>query len=1173
MQKLFPNLPLTKKLQKMKKTTLQIVLLVLVLFSFSSQILGQHLSENFSSGWPPQGWTIDAQQGNWSAVQSSNAGGSAPEARFSWTPQFNSTSRLISPSIDLTGVQNLTLSFKHAVDHYSGTYTVGVATRSNNGSWNTIWSSGGANVQQAVSVAITNADVGSANFQFCFFFSGNSYNINYWYIDDVVLYTPYDTDIEVFSINVSSYSLYGTKDVATTVKNIGINPITSFSLQYQIDEQTPIVEEVTGVNITTGSTYTFTFSQTWEVTPGVYNLSVNASNINGAGDDDYTPNNTLNKNIHIASQSVANLPLFESFTSSTCPPCYTFNTNTFTPFLNANQGQYAIIKYQMNWPGSGDPYYTAEGGVRRTYYGVSAVPQLFTGGVGTPTNQTGLNNAFAYEQSKPTFFSLNASAYVSGNMVHATINVLPHVTVTGFKVRAAIVENVTTGNVGSNGETSFKYVMMKMLPDANGTTVNLNDGENHSLSFSQDMSGTFVEEMSDLTLVVFIQNDTTKEIFQSIMVPCALEQQYPVIFTINNELSEPIAGATVSIGAQNQITDAQGQTTYMLPNGTYSYSVNYTNYYPTNGSITVADEGFEVNVTMEPIPLYTVTFNVTDDEGAALEGANIQVNGLSITTDSQGVATIELQNGDYPYTVSLANYYSEEGSFTVLDEDLLVDVTLSPVLYALITFNISDINSNPVEGAIIIVAEETLTSDQLGVATVELMNGEYDFTVSKEGFIIYENSFTVVNEDITIEVTLTPIPYFIVTFTVLDEAEEPIEGALVEINGEELTTDELGIATIELTEGEYLFVVSKTNYETVSSTITVVDEEVNVTVELSLIKYILTFNVSNESQAPIEGASIAIYNQVLVTGSEGTASVELPIGVYEYLVSKDGYITFTNEVNLTEDATVNVVLQLVPSTDAFILTFNFENQDISVLEVTISDVTNNQASIGIKLPSGTDVTALVPIITISEGATISPSNFAVPTNFTNPVAYTVTAEDGVTANVYTVTIEFIDILYLVTFNVTGYNEENLEGATISIEGFENPLVTNASGIATIELPNGSYNFAVNHESHSPYTDNFIVSGAAIEVNVQMVFNSADFLTTSGINLYPNPTTGKVIIDTKQQGNFRFDIHNSLGHLVYNEVVTSREGYIELNINQPSGVYLVKVTLPDGRTFTNKLIVR
>ena len=88
----------------------------------------EHISTNFSGTFPPTGWTIDAQAANWSLSQTANAGGVAPEAKMTWSPQFNAISRLVSPSIDVSGYDNLIFQFKHAIDHYSGAYTVGAAT-------------------------------------------------------------------------------------------------------------------------------------------------------------------------------------------------------------------------------------------------------------------------------------------------------------------------------------------------------------------------------------------------------------------------------------------------------------------------------------------------------------------------------------------------------------------------------------------------------------------------------------------------------------------------------------------------------------------------------------------------------------------------------------------------------------------------------------------------------------------------------------------------------------------------------------------------------------------------------------------------------------------------------------------------------------------------------------
>jgi hypothetical protein len=65
-------------------------------------------------------------------------------------------------------------------------------------------------------------------------------------------------------------------------------------------------------------------------------------------------------------------------------------------------------------------------------------------------------------------------------------------------------------------------------------------------------------------------------------------------------------------------------------------------------------------------------------------------------------------------------------------------------------------------------------------------------------------------------------------------------------------------------------------------------------------------------------------------------------------------------------------------------------------------VDNTNYAINLLVPTGTDLTKLIPTISISDGATISP-NTGIAEDFTNPVTYTVTAQDGSTQN-YTVTV-------------------------------------------------------------------------------------------------------------------------------------------------------------------------
>jgi len=146
------------------------------------------LDEGFDN-FPPDGWTAES---NWVGSNSAYAGGTAPEAKFYYSPTFTGIRRLISPVINTSGYTSLPLKFKHYVNHYTTPYTLGVATTSDGGTtWNDVWTiSPSASVgPETVSITLENSDVGSDNFQVCWYFDGYSYNINYWYIDDVNMAT------------------------------------------------------------------------------------------------------------------------------------------------------------------------------------------------------------------------------------------------------------------------------------------------------------------------------------------------------------------------------------------------------------------------------------------------------------------------------------------------------------------------------------------------------------------------------------------------------------------------------------------------------------------------------------------------------------------------------------------------------------------------------------------------------------------------------------------------------------------------------------------------------------------------------------------------------------------------------------------------------------------------
>ena len=492
------------------------LLLFAAFLAFSPFIFGQtFIWEAFNAGqMPPTGWTLDGYAAQWSVGNSNVAGGDAPEAIFTYT-NANSTSRFVSPVLDLTGLTTIKLNFWHMYDDYSGAGPkVGVATRSNGGAWNIVWEiNPTANVPSTnVEVDINNADVGSSTFQFCFYVTGNFYNLDYWYLDNILLINPLNLDAGITAISTPTY-IGGPTAVTGQVMNFGLTTVSNVEVNWQLDAGTVYSSDFSGLSLGMLDTYNFSCTDLITTTIGTHNLHVWVNKVNGEIDDDQG-NDTLAKQINKVSHVVANKPTFEEFTSSTCAPCASFNSG-FVPWCQTHADEITLVKYQMNWPSPGDPYYTAEGGVRRDYYGVGYVPDLYSDGVQIATDMGVVQTAFEQSLAKPGLVEIASSHTLSGTTINVNTTVLPFADFTNARIHIIVFEFVTTGNVMSNGETEFHHVMMKMIPDGNGTTANLTDREPFTITESVDLASTNVEEFDDLGVAVLVQDYNGKTIFQS----------------------------------------------------------------------------------------------------------------------------------------------------------------------------------------------------------------------------------------------------------------------------------------------------------------------------------------------------------------------------------------------------------------------------------------------------------------------------------------------------------------------------------------------------------------------------------------------------------------------------------------------------------------------------------
>ncbi|HRY34174.1 MAG TPA: choice-of-anchor J domain-containing protein [Bacteroidales bacterium] len=349
--------------------------------------------------------------------------------------------------------------------------------------------------------------------------------------------------------------------------NFGSETLTTLQLHYSIDGGMSVDQAVSGISITPFGTWSFSHFVPWNpAQAGTYTVRIWASDLNGNPDQN-TVNDTLTVNVMVSAASVPRKLLHEDFTSSTCSPCAFANTNLATIFAN-NPGAFTCVKYPMAWPGAGDPYYTTEGNNRRNLYGVAYVPYLTVDG--NPGMNGGSYNQTLFDTyaAVPAFVGLSATYQISGQSVsvQSIIDPLMNFTSPDIRLFVAVIEYETNNNVGGSGETSFHYIMKKMLPDAGGTTLgNLTTGMPLNMNFNYTFQGNYrlpsgsgdpinhaiehsVEQFSDLGVVIWLQDVTSHEVLQSCFAVLTQGTLVDVgTDALLSPLSGPYAGSNVPV--------------------------------------------------------------------------------------------------------------------------------------------------------------------------------------------------------------------------------------------------------------------------------------------------------------------------------------------------------------------------------------------------------------------------------------------------------------------------------------------------------------------------------------------------------------------------------------------------------------------------------------------------
>jgi len=272
---------------------------------------GLLVMEDFSGVWPPDGWeaTSTGANINWEQSNTNNAGGEAPEARFYWSPSGVATQRLITPELDTSGHSALILEFRNFNNDFGGGYDLRLETTSDGVDWTTFETFPASDFgPQLEEIVVQTPDVGSETFQIAWTFDGDSWDINWWCIDDVMLVVAQDDgylegtvtldggdgDVEDVEISVNGIT---TNPDATGFYSLDLYPgtydVTASLYGYQTETEAGVViieDEVTEVDFTLGNIDI-------DVIPASFNVAISLGEIitetmtisnPGAGDLEYS---------------------------------------------------------------------------------------------------------------------------------------------------------------------------------------------------------------------------------------------------------------------------------------------------------------------------------------------------------------------------------------------------------------------------------------------------------------------------------------------------------------------------------------------------------------------------------------------------------------------------------------------------------------------------------------------------------------------------------------------------------------------------------------------------------------------------------------------------------------------------------------------------------------------
>lgn len=396
----------------------------------------------------------------------------------------------------------------------------------------------------------------------------------------------------------------------------------------------------------------------------------------------------------------------------------------------------------------------------------------------------------------------------------------------------------------------------------------------------------------------------------------------PAELTLNlaDQNQEAVAGAEISLsrsGTQEVLisheTNAQGDVVFTdLEAGSYTYRVSNTpEGYTAQGTpfeITL-DEGSQRTEYMQIVQEAQngrAEVSVVDQDNQAVIGAQLQIDEQIVVTNDQGQAVFdELEVGDYQVEVlSLPDNYEGQINETLtilIGETTRISLQVEKQAVAgRAEVSVVDQEDQAVVGAQVQVGDQIVATNEAGLALFEeLAAGSYQVKTASlpEGYAGLTDGDITIHPEETANLTLQveqEIERAEAIVTVVDQNQEVVSGAQVQLAEQSVTTNEEGQARFpELAPGSYQVTISDLPEGYTGLTdgdIYLPEGEPTATLTLIVEREVAAGNVEltfvDEAGQGISGLEISIAGQTQVTDTNGQVNFnELAPGQYDYQIT------------------------------------------------------------------------------------------------------------------------------------------------------------------------------------------------------------------------------------------------------------------------------------------------